>query len=828
MSVPSGQRARCPRAVAVVAAGLLLAGPGSVTTTPVVTPALRAPVAELADVTVTPDTVTALAVPPTSTAVPADGRLRGNGFAANIVGVATGPRTATQRAGPGQQLWRFGITATTTAPAGGGAPVTLTATLTVASTTVPVALPAPPANGGTVGPVWYQASLPATAAGADVVLSLSAAGSTQSFSFTQMARTGPSPTVSYRDPTNPAVATKPAQAIHIPDAFQPDSPFADGVTAFPIDVTLDTVTLGYYAPDAANEPSSSVDGAWMWVTLDSNAATAADQNPYGDPYLIVDRPVPATAISLTVPGSPARNPTVVAGGGGDKGTTNGNFDANPTVGFPDTYLFSVPANLTTATLTVTPGPIRAAVSSTPLASGTATPTPAGANAAFNINLPAATSPAPPVGAATKPGTLDAATTVHNSPSATPSHALLRAPSVPTSPAHVLLDAFLIVLALAALVVMVIVAVIRSRRRAAPAGPAGGSAPPWAPQPPSPQPPPAAPTPDPEPPAGNGWPPKSAAWGPPAAGPSPPDVPTGAGPITSHLKGPEPTGTIPADQPPPPASPSQVGGLSKEAGGPSRPDLPASFPPPDLPAPAIRVLGAVRLEGWSNPPTGASLTELAVYLAVRNRPVTTDVLRTRLSPRSDIDFGKETIRVYCSKLRNHLDPGAELVSGRGGYQLDGVTTDLATFATLTATTTTTADRDVEIGRLGAALALVTGPPLAGTDYRWAPAETATIATPVRDAALRVCDLTTETNPLLARWACHQALLARPLDQTLAASALTAAKASDIPGALADEWAAIVERLGAAGIDIDPKLEAHYRRLVDDSRARPPGPDPDRYA
>lgn len=827
MTTSPSRRVR-PLALAVVAAGVALAlvGAAAAASAPLHAPALATTAASSTATpnTATPNTATALDGPPTATATPADGRLRGDGFAAVVVGVATGSVTATARAGPGQALWQFGLTATTTAPAVGGAPVNLTAALSVGASTVPVALPAPGPTGGSVGPVWFQASLPAVGLGGDAVLSLAAAGSTQSFSLTHMARVGPAPEVSYRDATSPIVATKPAGAIDIPESFE-DNTFTRHQSTYPIHVGLDAVSAGFYAPGTPNHPAGGPAMAWLWVTLNSDGS-AGSISPYAQPYLVIRQPFPATAITLSLPGGASQNPTVVPGGGGDKGRTT-NFNANPTAGFPDTYLFSIPANLSTATLTVVPGPTSAFLSSSPDApAGIATPTPAGANAAFTISLPPAALVAPPPGASQTPGVLGAQSSLGNSSqvAGTGARPSQHVAVVSNSAGRFLVRSILVAIAVLVLLVATVIAggVAVRRRHATAAGPPLGPLPTWAPpEPPHPPPPPSSqpgpavasaprpPTPAPPEPV---WAPAaSPAWPSPASRVTE-STPADPGP---YVRSAAHSAAIPDTEPassPVVAAPS-AGVFQPQ---PSRPDLLSSFPPPTLPTPAIRVLGAVRLEGWANPPNAANLVELAVYLAVRAGPISTDTLRTRLSPRLDTDLGKETIRVYCSRLRNHLDASTELINVRNGYELRGITTDVGLFTVLAATAATAAnagDACEQIESIGTALALITGAPFADTDYRWMLTDNvvATITTQIRSATLRLCELSAGTNPELERWACHQALLANPADQTLAASALSAAAATGSPGALADEWATTLSRLGSLGADIDPTLHAHHRRL-----------------
>ncbi|MDQ2726813.1 MAG: hypothetical protein M3Y91_02880 [Actinomycetota bacterium] len=283
--------------------------------------------------------------------------------------------------------------------------------------------------------------------------------------------------------------------------------------------------------------------------------------------------------------------------------------------------------------------------------------------------------------------------------------------MPTTAGSYLLVWFLVAAGVAATIVTVVVLVAARQRRR----PTLSTAPPSGPAPVWPTPGPYAPPPT---------------WGPPVTGTRPPPEPATIHdpPATSSVEQappvPDPRGSSNGS---PPARPAATASSSERP----EPDLPSSYPQPPLPAPAIRVLGVVVLEGWANPPAATNLIELATYLAVRNTAVSSDTLRNRLSPHADTDLGKQTIRVYCSRLRGTLDPGVELVSTKTGYHLTGITTDLATFSDL-ATRDPGGDPDAAIERLGHALALITGPPLARADYRWAAADnlTATITTQTR--------------------------------------------------------------------------------------------------
>lgn len=131
--------------------------------------------------------------------IPADGRVNGDGFAAQVTGyrfatqIGYGP--STEKAARGQRLLVFGLQGAPLAPQ----------TDSQGNTTPPVSalldvdgahhrLPAAPSAGD--APAYFLASIPSNAA--DVALDLSNQGFTQTFSFTTGARQGPQPAVLYR------------------------------------------------------------------------------------------------------------------------------------------------------------------------------------------------------------------------------------------------------------------------------------------------------------------------------------------------------------------------------------------------------------------------------------------------------------------------------------------------------------------------------------------------------------------------------------------------------------------------------------------------------
>jgi hypothetical protein len=111
--------------------------------------------------------------------------------------------------------------------------------------------------------------------------------------------------------------------------------------------------------------------------------------------------------------------------------------------------------------------------------------------------------------------------------------------------------------------------------------------------------------------------------------------------------------------------------------------------PTLGLPVVRVLGPVRLDGFVDLPAQGPLVDLLIFLALHpDRAFLNDTLRGRLATGYDSEVSEDTMRSYASRLRRHLPDGVQLVSSRAGYQLVGVTTDVAVFHQHTKPTATT--------------------------------------------------------------------------------------------------------------------------------------------
>lgn len=338
---------------------------------------------------VAPDTVVSIADAGTTLAVPMDGRLRGYEFSGRVLGVATGPRlgsgSGAQVAGPGQRLWVFGLEWTTQTD-DLSQPQTVSPTLVVDGTRIAIPLPAgfaqaaPPDSSWDTGPMYWVASVPANAA--DVAVELASAGYPQTFSLSGMARQGPQPPALYRDPATWMLSQPLSEEKSV---STPDPSGTDTGAALPIQ--LQGATLSWFGPDSPTHLPANTGLAWLVPQL------ATDTTNLGMCY----PSLPAADVTLTLPGGHRLTSTRFPGLGPDQQTNAGQQQG----AFTAAYGFQVPAGLTTASLTVSPGSFQAQVGNcaTPVdvtATGSAT---------FTVDLPASAAYTPPAGAATIPAAI---------------------------------------------------------------------------------------------------------------------------------------------------------------------------------------------------------------------------------------------------------------------------------------------------------------------------------------------------------------------------------------------------------------------------------------
>ncbi len=716
------------------------------------------------------DSAQVLPAAPSGFAVPADGRLRADGFVATVEGVATGTATAGLRAVTGQRLWAWGVSVAAGPPALGGNPVTVAMTVTAATVTVPVSLPSPAASSGTL---WFVASLPAAAP--DVSITLAADESSAVFSLSKMARADPQPTASYRDQTSWQTTVTDNQTVTLPVSYADanGSPYP----ADPEPISYTGATLAYWAPDTPGHTATAVERAWLVVHL-STTQNDDDHAVYAN-----DVTLPASALNLTVPGQPAITVTDFPG---PPISPTSSASIYPDIFGADTYAFDVPADLTTATLTVTPGAFAADSSST---LGTATVT---GTATFNLALPPPTPTTPPTGASTQPGQLSSALIPPVQRVGSGGATAARSGGHGSSS----LDPLLVVIGLAVVALAAGAVIARRRLKPTPTVAASVTMPVFETSGP-----------------GAAWPSAAAAWPPTAATPPAPPGPVDAPPPSA------PAGQAETTSPPPSHQPATPPDWATGS-GPATLVLPDPAPPV-LGDPSLRALGSIRLAGWGDLPARGSLNDLAVFLAAHSAgPLLSDTIRARLAGDGGSELSEKTLHTYIYRLRRQLGD-ARLESTRDGYQLHGVAYDLAVFATLCAQATDQTDLDAIVS-YSSALALVTGTPYdTAIDYPWLRDEglVATAEDTIADAGRRLDERAT---PLGCHervlWGYHQALLASPIDQTLAARALTAASRQKIPGGLDREWQTTLARLAARKVEPAADLAAHYQQLT--TAQRPP--------
>jgi hypothetical protein len=761
----------------------------------------------------TPDTVTLLGGPEPGVSVPADGRLNDFELTGRVLGVATGTRDARGPAARGQRFWVFGLDWTTD-PAGKNGTVGVTATVNAGTTQVSLPLPARAdrPGGGPSGPMWFRASLPAAPT---TTVTVTAGQYAQTFDLTTMTRQAPTPAALYRT----AGSWETTQAVGVTDQIPTPDPgveLAPRLATAALPVHLHTVTLSWFAPDTPTDIPTNPAQAWLTVDISSQVENVGLGS---DAYLDYQTPITATGLTLTIPGQPPIPATIYPGGGTD--TTGVGI-------FPDRYAFEVPATLTTATLTVTPGNL--------LVHGSAdsfnppTTITAQGDAAFPITLPPITTPpvtTPPGGAARAPGSLHAPAPASHRSAAGPSATVTSA----TTGGHGGLVAGLVgVLVLIGLAGTAVI-VCRHRRTPAltPAAPTAGRS------------------------AGTERPPAPTAWAhprpaPPAPPPEPTPTPatsTWARPTWAEPPAPDDHDRETLSSPTGPAPQAEKGAGATTSAAPRPGPAAGTGSPPPLSTLSVRVLGPVEIDGWLEPPRRTAVRDIVTYLACHDdRPVSTDRLRDALarktptpgtrpsparSPSEPVPITETTLRTYMTAVRNAVGPDRlPDATGAGGYRLTGVDCDWTRFqdltvragtaATETAATETAATETERIRLLTEAVALIRGRPFAD-GCAWAERDglpgfieddlmtaTRTLAT----IQLRAGD------PTAAVATAGVGLNLQPHDETLALTGLDAAHAA---GRLTSFYQNLAGRLEANGQDVPPAVTNRYQQLR--RRDRPGG-------
>lgn len=704
--------------------------------------------------TVAAGTVEVVPEPGIALHVPADGRIDGDGFAASVTGYRLagqiGLGSSTRRATPGQLLLVFGLQG---APliAGTDAQGQPTPTVTPQLVVDGAAASLPTPQSQDQGPTYYLASIPAAAR--DVSLQISAQGYTQSFSFTAGARTGAQPTVLYRRQGSWQDSDPVDQTITL---ATPDP--AESLTGASIDITLSSATLTWFGPDRATDHPSSPQDAWL--VLDATSAAHSTAALAIGSQLAYLSALPPSAVTLTVPGTPTPIPATLTGQGGPADETQQQSGF-----FGGIYYWSVPAGLTAATVTITPGSISA--EDDYLGSPQTVQVPGSATFPVTFGAPyqpPAPPPSPPAYAA-------------SAVRATTTHPAGRGGSGFPTPV-------LVVVPVGVAVLLIALAVIRRRSprpaTAGPPGPTPGPPGPWAPIPLGPAPPStAAPEPDRRP-------------------PSPPLAPDLA---------PAGRAAVPDLRPPP-----------------ARLLTPPTGPPPPPPgAVRIDVLGVPQATGWPNPtPPGSTALEiLAVFALHPDQGFTTEQLRSRLGLGRGRDHEPATLRRYIGDARRTL--GSERIPetrAGGAYQARDLGCDALEMAAAVTLADQTDDPVERAGHLAAGLAYVRGAPFQDVPrrtYGWAeinPQLAARFTNLALRASAELAQLAIDAGDTdLAAWAADQGLLVSPTDEQLHTLYLTAGAAAR-PTRLATTWTTIESRLAALDEAPSARLQAEYRRLKDD--------------
>jgi hypothetical protein len=288
------------------------------------------------------DQVVSLRDPGVALTRPVDGRLRGYGFSAQVAGVAAvdsaGPTSAPVFAGPRRHLVVFSLDLTTyPAPAGLGDGTTappLSADVTFGGGYLPIGtLQLAADRQGT-----YAVSVPDR--GGDVDLQMTAANFTSSFSLTTLHRVGTQPAVLYRDPVQSSLSVRVDQSVAVP-VDVPDQQFTGEEI-----LGVESATLTEFEPGDPSVHPSDPNDAYLAIAgtdeEDPDPQPGSEELP-GEHFVDGFSALAPSALTLTLPGGQ----TAPAG---QSGTTSDGL-------LSGTYYFVVPADLTSAALSVAPGTV---------------------------------------------------------------------------------------------------------------------------------------------------------------------------------------------------------------------------------------------------------------------------------------------------------------------------------------------------------------------------------------------------------------------------------------------------------------------------------------
>ncbi len=279
---------------------------------------------------------------------PADGRLRTTNYAAQVTGVAWPADDEALEISPPDQL--------VPGPTG---PVTTTASTRLVVFTLSFASPANSQAPSPTASITYAggqsaldisaqiSSAPSTGTYGvavplhdhSVSLVLAEGGMTATFSLWNLTRTGDAPQVLYRDPSNTTVSVTTSQAQSLPVTRD-----SDGATN-PQTVTLSGATLSFVSPQGT--PAPSPDQAYLSLNISATYHYDSSVDFFED-----FQHLPTTMLTLTVPDSAPIASQVYS-------TATDSFSGPEDDDrlLDGTFYFAVPASLTFATLTISPGAV---------------------------------------------------------------------------------------------------------------------------------------------------------------------------------------------------------------------------------------------------------------------------------------------------------------------------------------------------------------------------------------------------------------------------------------------------------------------------------------
>ena len=289
---------------------------------------------------ITAGSVQSVSSPGIALHVPADGRLNGDGFTADVTGYRfayqVGLGSYAQQAPPGQVLVAFGVTCTEDTVGndndfydGNG----VRAVLVVDGTSEPL----PTGDYAEPGPAYFLASVPSGSK--DVTLQLSNDSFSQEFSFTKGEREGTQPEVLYASEDNWELTDQ----VDVVSVIRTPDPLGRIKNAA-VNITVRSGNLTYFSPGA--NPRTPANPSEAWLVVDGSGLP---QPPPGQPAgyntLNYKGTLTGSDFSLARPGHPTIGAMI--------GDVGGQSDESGQGLFGGTYYFGpLPATTRTATLQI--------------------------------------------------------------------------------------------------------------------------------------------------------------------------------------------------------------------------------------------------------------------------------------------------------------------------------------------------------------------------------------------------------------------------------------------------------------------------------------------